>query len=67
MALGFTMKSKSHPHTTPAPPIPLLKAPPMPTSLYLSRETQDIYNLKYILFKKEPCTLFCILLSCQTT
>lgn len=45
-ALGFPMKSKSHLPTTPAPPIPLPMAPLMPTSLYLSRETYDIYKLK---------------------
>lgn len=57
MALRFSMKSKSHLPTTPASPVLLPEAPLTPTSLYLSRETYDIYKLKYILFKRTTHTV----------
>lgn len=57
MALRFTMKSQSHLPTTSASAILLPKAPLMPTSLYLSRETYDLYKLKYILFKRTTHTV----------
>lgn len=48
MALGFIVKSES-PLVTQLPQFPSPEAPPVPASLYSSREMYAIYKLKYIL------------------